>query len=538
MLLPTASLLVAMLSAPAGAQGIADPGALLEADRRLQDQLENPPMIEPGDDAVQAPPPPADLVVPPGGPTFRLNRIVFGESHFIAADELRGIAAQFEGRDIDFSGLYRIVAAVNAVYRQRGIVTASAVLPPQDIENGVVRVDLVEGRVGEVRLHGQRRLTSDFTGSRLRLVAGEVVDPPALSKSVTWFNRTHLAQVNALLRPGTAPGLTDIELAVVEPKRNRLEIALDNFGNDSTGTWQLGLAFIHYGLLEMDDRFTARINGTRGNISGSLSYNFAAGPRGDRLGIAYSRNAINIVSGPFMSLGITGQSQSLAISSVHPIVADARRFYTFNAELSAGTSSTDQSGFAVGRGETYKGTIGFTFSEAIRRFSWWATVNAALVGRHDAILDEWTAHVVFNGASGAAVSMPGHMTVSGTLAAQYGVAPFLPADQLFQIGGVGTVRGYPANTFGGDSGAFANLELAHAMPYLLGGLNVFAFSDAGMVASATQPSRFLASAGFGIRWDKPDGRVGANLTAAFPFTQAVPDQGGFRLYGRLRFLIE
>ncbi len=530
--------MLAVWSSQSAAQAVVDPGALLQRDQRIQDQLENPPFITPKEDGVEAPPPAADMQVPPGGPTFRLTRIVFGNSHFLNAEELAAIAAQFEGRDIDFSGLYDIVAAVNAIYRERGIVTASAVLPPQEVDNGVVRIDLVEGRVGDVRLHGSRTITPSFIGRRLVLNAGDVVDPPALSGRVTRFNRTHLAQMRALLQPGAESGLTDIELAIIEPKRNRFEISLDNLGNDSTGTYQLGLAFIHYGLLGLDDRLSIRLTGAQGNISGSTSWNFAAGRRGDRLGVSYSRNAISIINGPFTILGITGESQSFAINSVHPLIADARRLLNFNTELSFGSSLTDYGGLNVGRGETYKATVGFTFSEAIQNFSWWATLNAAALGRHDAVLNQWTPHVVLNGAAAASLTFRGHMTATATVAAQYGFMPLLPADQLFQIGGAGTVRGYPANTFGADNGALVNLELQHAMPYLADGLRLFAFSDAGVAGSAALPTQFIASAGFGVSWDKPDGKMSASLTAAFPFMQVVPDQGDFRLYGRLKFAFE
>lgn len=520
-------------------QGVTDPGALLNTDRRLQDWLDRHPKIPADEKApVEGGAEQTETHVAPGGPTFHLRIIEFGESAFLSTADLAAIAGRHEGHQIDLAGLYGVISEINAIYRARGIVTASAVLPPQDIDKGIVRIDLVEGRVGEVRVVGAQALKEDFVTRRVSLIPGEVVDPPALSKQITRFNRTHLAQTHALLEPGKDTGLTDIQLAVIEPKRNRFEVSFDNLGNDSTDERQLGFALLHYGLLGIDDRLSVRASASRGNITGNLAYNFPIDARGDRLGISYSRNAIDIVRGPFTSLGITGESQNVALSSTHPLFVDEWRLFSLNTELSAGTSTTQQSGIEVGRGETFKGTVGFTFSAALPSYTWWATANVALLGRHDRVLDDWASPVVFNGAAGMSVPLPNQFTGTAMVGWQYGTSPFLPADQLFQIGGPGTVRGYPTNTFGGDSGAYANVELEYAMPQVLEGFGIFAFADSGFIHSDSQPTQSLASSGGGVRWNRPDGLAGASLTVAFPFTTAVPDQDSVKVYGRLFYAFE
>jgi hemolysin activation/secretion protein len=93
--------------------------------------------------------------------------------------------------------------------------------------------------------------------------------------------------------------------------------------------------------------------------------------------------------------------------------------------------------------------------------------------------------------------------------ATYQIAPGqnLPVSRLITAGGAGSVRGYPSEVRGGDSGLVLNLQLSRAQPWSLmeGKLNVrpFAFIDAAVIVPYRQSGGFdssqdvLASAGVG-----------------------------------------
>lgn len=55
-----------------------------------------------------------------------------------------------------FEQVKEIVAKINNLYMEKGFVTARAFVPEQTIEDGTIYIDLLEGKVGEVTVTGNR----------------------------------------------------------------------------------------------------------------------------------------------------------------------------------------------------------------------------------------------------------------------------------------------------------------------------------------------------------------------------------------------
>ena len=69
---------------------------------------------------------------------------------------VKQLGQPYIGQTVSFSDLNQLTEKINALYASKGDVTAHAILPPQNIENGAVHRSLVEGRVGEVGPEGRR----------------------------------------------------------------------------------------------------------------------------------------------------------------------------------------------------------------------------------------------------------------------------------------------------------------------------------------------------------------------------------------------
>src|SRR5690606_7959336 len=131
--------------------------------------------------------------------------------------------------------------------------------------DGILRVQLVEGRLGNLAVVGDRRTSDAYIMQRLRVTTGDgVVDIPRASDDITYFNRTSLAQLRMLLQPGASFGLTDLAIGVTEPPRNQLVAFLDNQGVASTGQVVGGLSWRHYGGLGIDDNLLVFLSGSEG----------------------------------------------------------------------------------------------------------------------------------------------------------------------------------------------------------------------------------------------------------------------------------
>ena len=76
---------------------------------------------------------------------FRVNRIEVIGSTIFKPEKFAAITAPFVGREVSFAELLQVKDAVTKLYTDRGYVTTGALITPQIIETGVVKIQVVEG---------------------------------------------------------------------------------------------------------------------------------------------------------------------------------------------------------------------------------------------------------------------------------------------------------------------------------------------------------------------------------------------------------
>ncbi len=491
-----------------------NPANLGQENLRLQQRLEAPPALEPQGPAVVGPEQPAGQALAPGGPRFQLAGIAWGKSKFLTTAELDAIAKRYIGHEVDFADLGKLVGEVNALYKAKGYVTASAVLPPQKVAGGVVRVDLVEGKLGQVHIDGDKNLRPGYVTDRLPLDQGQVLDVPELSQDVEYFNRTNDAQLKALLQPGASFGQTDVALAIQEPKRDVLDAFIDNDGPDTTSRTEVGLYYRRNDLLGRDDRLSFYGTDSLGSQNGSATYNLPVDVIGDRVGLTLQSNWTRTIDGPFAPLDIVGRSESAALDFTHPVIANQNWFLLGTGELSDTKSQSIQSGTMVSDDITPKETLGVTLTHDGPTHTVTITQNASLAESHDGAvgLDEFVR--LFDGTASGLIQLPASFSIQGQAAWQYTPQQNLPGDQLFEIGGPNSVRGYVTDALGGDSGYYADLELHRDCGDVFKGTDAFVFSDYGTVFQPTPSRQTLQSYGLGASWNL-NNRVTAQITDSF-----------------------
>jgi hemolysin activation/secretion protein len=125
----------------------------------------------------------------------------------------------------DFLGPQRTIddveaarAALEARYRDAGYPTCVVDLPEQQVVGGIVRFDVVEGRVSKLQVSGARYFSSGRIAAKVpALAAGEVPYLPQVQRELAAVNAmSGDRSVTPVLRAGEAPGTVDVELQVKE----------------------------------------------------------------------------------------------------------------------------------------------------------------------------------------------------------------------------------------------------------------------------------------------------------------------------------
>jgi hemolysin activation/secretion protein len=528
--------LAALLFAAASAFGqtvilppAADPGAIQQRQmeeerlRRETEREQRRPAAEP----LQRNVPEAPAVQPgPEAVRFMVREIRFTPSELLSADELEAIARDFRGRELDFAGLRQLVARVNELYRSKGIVTAQAVLPPQDVTSGVVLIKLVEGRMGKARVEGNDSTRESYVTDRLGLKPEDLMDLAKLEAALIRFNRTNEAQVRAELAPGERFGTTDLKVVMTEPPRQDLRLTLDNLGSSSTGYMREGISYLNRSLFGYRDDLNLSYTNAQGQDSRAVSYGFPVNSWGGRVNVGYYKDTTAIVKGPLVSLRITGESVADVISFRQPTLVDA--FKQIDIVGGGKQRQTDNwiDGVLLQHTETSDVNLGLEAQIFGARDTWFASYVRYLGA---AKTPEREAYRIDRGALRYLRDLDHGLSFHGALSWQSTRQVLLPSSEQFFIGGEGSVRGYPVGLYSGDTGQTVSLELHHpllAASAETGGIGAtgFFFVDYGRVKPFRPPHSSLddSEALTGLGWGL-NASLGKRVTARVTFGYGTSD---------------
>ena len=133
---------------------------------------------------------------------------------------------------------------------------------------------------------------------------------------------------------------------------------------------------------------------------------------------------------------------------------------------------------------------------------------------------------------GSSLRLPEDFYVTAGGAFQVSTAQLIAGDQLFQIGGPTTVRGYTTAVVAGATGYYTNLELHRDFGKDLPGFNVFAFYDRGSVYSTSPKVVTLQSVGAGLSYNFKD-RVISEVSVGLPLDHVQANQPSCEVYFRI-----
>lgn len=488
----------------------------------------------------------------------RVRRVeVLGSTAFSPSDFLQ-VTTPFLSKDLTIEQLLGIRAAITKLYTSRGYATSGAFIPPQDITSGTLRVQVIEGVLERVEIRGLERLRDRYVRSRFKAATKSPLDIRKLESALQLLQQNDLiAQVQARLTVGTAPGRSILSIDIKEAPPFAVRLTFDNRESPSVGSLG-GYTSINYdNLIGVGDRLGAAIALTQGVTSYDFSYEVPLNSKDGKLRLRYANGRNRVVEQPFAPLDIKGKSQTYSLGFSQPLFRTPNSEFTLGLSLDLRRSRTflfddEPYSFTTGpeRGESKVSVLRFS-QDWIKR-----SRQVALAARSQFSLgiDALGATINDSGTDGRFFSWLGQFQLVKALnqkrdstfvaraAAQLTGDSLLPLEQI-SIGGVDTVRGYRSNSQVGDSGITGSLELQ--LPVArdsdgFGVLQIVPFVDAGVTWSngelATTNPNTLVSTGLGLRWQL-NSRFAARADWGIPLV-TVGDRDGSLQDNGLNFSIQ
>ena len=474
-------------------------------------------------------PAPAEPLQVPEAPTLAgtvlLKEVVFSPSQLLEEAELREAAQAYLGREVTSEDLNAFLRAIQALYLRKGVETAVPVLPQQDLRSGTMRVLLVEGKLGAVKVEGASRADPAWVGQWFDLKAGSVIRPEELERRLGVFNAVSDYGAQGQYVPGTEFGLSDLLISVPDTSMSQVWGLLEvpNLGSATGASLISGYRLYPLGM--RGGRVDAMVIANSNSATLSLAAGVPLGPRGWRLGASAtdsrSRFTVKSTAAGTPDLIIDGVSSSLAVELGRHLVLTARQLLRLSGTVSQAKSKSTISGEVLSQRSVDRLTLAAStdwpadqpgdVQPASLRASVTAAQGPANVYSFAEVLG--MAAIKIGEAGGPVLRVNGQMRL--------GMHNTPDAIDSWLAGGSNSVRGFDTGSVSGETGQA--LQLALYQPVNIKGLEsaeAYLFADQGR-AVRDGSARRIASAGLGFQF-----QVSRNMAVDTTLTrQTVGFQG-------------
>lgn len=444
----------------------------------------------------------------------------------VPGEEQAAITAQLErfiGKEKTFQDLLDAAATVRSHLNARGYLLAQAYIPEQKLQDGIVEIVVLLGRLGRIELNydDETRVARSRIQAHLdRLKPGETLRTGDLERVLFLINDLHGVRASSTIRPGLEPGTADLIVDVQPDPVLSGQAQVDDMGSRYTGTVRVNGNLVVGSPLGMGDSLSLRAmyGQDQGIRFGSLSYVIPLGSDGLRLGTTVSRLKYTLLSKEGIPPGYGTALDALAFV-LYPI-ARTRNFNLFvqvgydykefedNPEAAARIDRRSRSGLLTVSGDLRDTLLGGGINSFSLGYTYGVLENeSATVGTpvgHFRKLNPYYSRLHAVGDSGFLVFL--------RYAGQFS-RDRLDSSEKFSLGGPGGVRAFPVGEAPGDEAHVASIELRYTLPNwdgkIPGSLVGSLFMDWGRStldknppSPVTDPAnkRTLSGYGIGLNW--------------------------------------
>lgn len=473
---------------------------------------------------------------------------------------------EFERTWITIEQLDSIALSVTEYYRERGFILATAFVPEQEVTDGIIRLNVLEGRLGNVTVSNNEVFSEEIISAAFDDELGQPVTEERIESALRRINDLPGVRVRGSFSPGQNVGETSLNLGVLDERSWTAALLLDNHGSETTGKTRLFATAEWLNFANRGHRLSVgvlRSEGPDSSTYGLVDYELPVTNDGrGRVRAGISTNQFSVASLADLP-PIVGETNNAAVTGSYQI----ERSRTQNLAVQAGVTYKDVTFDVEGLqslSTRQKIQVGSISTDYNRLWDEYQLLFSGRVGIDEGYilsgaLDDQSRNftkVLFTGNLLKRFSVFNWLTKDESffnfvvrLNAQYS-EKFLSSVEQFSLGGPNAVRAFGVSDVSVDSGAYAGFELFFDSPVDLPGmLNLpleplrpfvffdYAYGNARSQATDANRDAQLKAYGLGLRLDWP-GRGTANLIFAEPRSARYDDDFSPQVEGKARIFFD
>lgn len=470
---------------------------------------------------------------------FTLSGVVVEGATIYADTDFLPLYEKYLGKTVSLADVYKIAEAITAKYRNAGYILSKAFVPPQTIQNGIVRILVVEGFVDKVIIEGDvkgRQSLLDAYSSKI--IASRPLRVKDLERYLLLADDLPGVTVKSVFKPSADQVGASTLTIILDHKSFDGSLSFDNRGTDNVGPYQ-GVAGVGLNsILGLYENTSIRFAGTT-EIRELQYYQFThtetLNSEGLTLGFtgSFSRSE---PGGTLEDDEVKSESLSLTLQTAYPIIRLHNKNFSVYLGFTYRNARTDLLGSKLSEDRLRIVRAGLNFDLADRFQG--VSLLSFEISQGLNILDETpTGSADLTRAEGhsdftkltASLSrtqqLPKRFALTASATGQWAGHKLLSSEEL-GVGGSDFGRAYDPSEITGDRGFAALLELRHTSKSDKLGLQTiqpFIFCDYGQVHQIGTGHDVLASAGGGLRLGTK--HFSASIEIAKPLVHDVAAKG-------------
>lgn len=424
-----------------------------------------------------------------------LKNIQFKGVTILGDMELKGIVQPFLNKPLTYEQMLEIGTTVEAYYRKNNYL-ARAILPPQDLDDGTLTVEVIESVMSKVEVEQELEELPNTQEHITALIKaqqkpGEPLNTKSVDRAMALANDIPGINAQVALREGREAGETDLILKIYQGRTRQSEFTVDNAGSRSTGSIRYLLSFNWFNPNDLGDLFNIMAVHTQGSEYMRMAYSLPVGLDGWRMGVNLSDMKYDVIVGEQGMVGAFGKALTKGLEWVYPLLRadDSSATVTLNADKKSFQNTSAQglvmsdyqakvfnaqvSGFyrdlnPGGSSGTYSLSIshgGINLDGSLSQQTDATTVKTEGVFNKIRLNGTWQQSL--------STQTSTYVSYTGQLSDKN-----LDSSEKIQLGGINGIRAYPTGEGSGSDAHIAQFELRHQLE---SGVNMAAFYDWGQV---------------------------------------------------------
>ena len=402
------------------------------------------------------------------GDDLALKKIIFTATDIIKQSDLDAVNRKHRGAELSIDLIREILADLNNIYENNGYELSRALLPQQLIRDGMLRIQLVDAKVGAIVVEDAERIDEDYIRNRLGFTPGDSISLSLLENRIRLFNANNKTQLTTELSPGQNFGETDIFVKVTEPDFIELPtVSVNNHGSELSDWKQNSFTTTFNNVLSMDDEFSVSVSDGEGTRSRAFGLKLPLGTNGANINFNRSDANTKVKSGPDATVGFRGNSNSTSLALSYPLVFNDEYSIYISAAVAHAYGDLVQpgDGAVLSKSDTEKFALSLpaSWSNGLTTVSFSPTFSVIHTDTEIPPDENWMSK--FEGDFALSQFITPQLTFNGRgkfLYTDVAAMINLPSENL-TVGGPGSVRGYQPSEDSGYTGYFLSAELRSDM---------------------------------------------------------------------------